>query len=108
MNFNTLAVCDDERIDTYEFQDYLIRKVMACTAELVEQALQCNWEGVLDGMEKRRSLLECLVETDNVQQNRKIRATQEAVAESERALMRVVAHAIASSRWHGAGYALRH
>lgn len=89
-------------------QASLIRCVISCTNELVNQALQADWAGVLDGMETRRRLLQCVVDHDNGQFNPEVSALSTAVEESERALMRVIAHAIASSRMHGAAFALYH
>jgi hypothetical protein len=84
-----------------------IEQVMTCTDELVELALQANWGGVLDGIEARRRLLQTIVDREAVM-NPQLSALSAAVSESERALMRVVAHAIASSRLQGAQFAMYH
>lgn len=85
-----------------------IERVIACTNELVNLALQANWSGVLDGMDERRRLLQDVIDSGQGHFNPKVAALTAAVEESERALMRVVAHAIASSRWNGAVFMLHH
>lgn len=85
-----------------------IRQVMDCTDELVECALQADWSGVLDVMELRRRLLQQIIDNDAGEFNPEVSALTTAVEESERALMRVIAHAIASSRWSGAVFKMYH
>lgn len=89
-------------------QAALIRQVMDCTNELVNQALQANWTSVLDGMDTRRQLLQQVMDLDGGYRNPQVAALSAAVEESERALMRVIAHAIAGSRRHGAAFAMYH
>jgi hypothetical protein len=83
-----------------------MQRVVSCTNDLVELALKADWSGVLDGMDSRRQLLQQIMNSDRL--NPDVLALSEAVEESERALMRVVAHAIASSRLHGAQFAMYH
>jgi hypothetical protein len=83
-----------------------MQRVISCTNELVELALKADWSGVLDGMDGRRQLLQQIMDGDRLDPD--VLALSEAVEESERALMRVVAHAIASSRLHGAQFAMYH
>jgi len=83
----------------------LLQGVLSATDELVEDALQGRWTKVLDGVEQRRRVMQDLVDAGTVSQNNAA-ALEAAVTESEQAIMRVVAHAIASSRWSGAIYAL--
>ncbi len=85
-----------------------IRQVMDCTDELVRYALQADWGNVLDGMEQRRRLLQQVIDSDAGQFNPEVLALNAAVEESERALMRVIAHAIASSRCDGAAFMMYH
>ncbi len=86
----------------------LIQRIIAATNELVEQALRADWSGVLDGMSARRGLLQRLLDLDCGRCRPEVTALSAAVAESERALMRVIAHAIASSRRQGAEFAMYH
>ncbi len=85
-----------------------MKRVMAYTSELVEQALQANWLAVLEGIDSRRRLLQTIVEREPEAVNPQISALSEAVSESERALMRVVAHAVASARVSGGSFAIYH
>jgi hypothetical protein len=85
-----------------------IKRVMACTNELVELALQANWLAVLEGIDTRRRLLQTIVDGQPEVLNPQLSALCEAVSESERALMRVVAHAIATSRTSGGLFAIYH
>src|SRR5689334_5146451 len=85
-------------------QDADMKRVMAYTSELVEQALQANWLAVLEGIDSRRRLLQTIVEREPETVNPQVSALSEAVSESERALMRVVAHAVASSRVGGSSF----
>ena len=87
-------------------QEAVIRRVIACTDELVELALQANWPAVLDGIDSRRQMLQTIVERGPDVLNPQVSALNEAVCESERALMRVVAHAIATSSLHGGPFAM--
>jgi hypothetical protein len=88
--------------------DESLQRVIACTNELVDHALRANWNEVLDGMEARRNLLQSVMADEAGRHNNEVFALSAAVAESERALMRVVAHAIAGSRWNGAAFTLYH
>lgn len=85
-----------------------IRQVMACTDELTGYALQADWSSVLDVMERRRRLLQQLIDGSDGQLNPEVAALSAAVEESERALMRVIAHAVAGSRWNGAVFKMYH
>jgi len=85
----------------------LLQGVLSATDELVEDALQGRWTKVLDGVEQRRRVMQDLVDNGDVNDSN-VAALEAAVTESEQAIMRVVAHAIASSRWGGALYALHH
>jgi len=89
-------------------QQQLVQSVLSCTSILVHDAMHCNWGKVLDGVEQRRHYLQRLLDSNEMGHNTNVLALQAAVDESERAIVRVVAHAIASSRWHGAMFALRH
>ena len=84
-----------------------IEQILDCTNKLVELALNANWAAVLDGMDGRRRMLQILVDASQPA-SEQIVALQAAVAESERALMRVIAHAIASAQLHGAEFAMYH
>ena len=85
----------------------LMQGVLSATDEMVEDALQGRWSKVLDGVEQRRRVMQDLVEAGKVSDSN-VAALEAAVTESEQAIMRVVAHAIASSRWSGALHALHH
>ena len=85
-----------------------IKRVMAYTNELVESALRADWLAVLEGLGTRRKLLQSIVDDQHDALNPQLSALSDAVSESERALMRVVAHAIASSRTSGGLFALYH
>jgi hypothetical protein len=85
-----------------------IKRIMACTSQLVECALQANWLAVLEGIDARRKLLQSVVDAQDEVPNPQLHALCESVSESERALMRVVAHAIASSRTSGGLFSLYH
>ena len=85
-----------------------IRQVMDCTTELVDYALKADWSSVLDVMDQRRRLLQQVIDSDAGHFNPELAALTSAVEESERALMRVIAHAIASSRWNGAAFMMYH
>lgn len=89
-------------------QQQLMQGVLSATAALVQDALQGNWTKVLDGVEQRRRVMQNLMEFDIASQDSSVTALEAAVTESEQAFMRVVAHAIASSRWNGAMYGLHH
>lgn len=91
-----------------QMQKSLIRRVIACTDTLVNQALQANWTEVLDGMQERRRLLQVVIDNDDGRLQAEVLALQSAVEESERAMMRVIAHAIASTRTRGASFAMYH
>lgn len=82
----------------------LLQGVLSATDELVADALQGHWSKVLDGVEQRRRVMQHLA-NGNITDTR-VAALEAAVTESEQAIMRVVAHAIASSRWSGALYGL--
>lgn len=86
----------------------LVQRVLSCTSILVHDAMHGNWGKVLDGVEQRRHYLQRLLDSNELTRNESVLALQAAVDESERAIVRVVAHAIASSRWPGAMFALRH
>jgi hypothetical protein len=86
----------------------LMQSVLSCTSILVHDAMHGNWGKVLDGVDQRRHYLQRLLDSNEMAHNASVLALQAAVDESERAIVRVVAHAIASSRWHGAIFALRH
>lgn len=86
----------------------LMQRIVAITHELVELSMQADWNAVLDRMEARRSLLQELMDGNQGEVSVQLPALAAAVAESERALMRVVAHAIAGSRRSGAEYAMYH
>ncbi len=83
----------------------LLQGVLSATDGLVEDALQGRWTQVLDGVEQRRRVMQDLMDAGSVSDSN-VAALEAAVTESEQAIMRVVAHAIASSRWSGALYAL--
>jgi|GEM_PF-3595017 len=85
-----------------------IKRVMACTNALVESALQADWLAVLEGIDTRRKLLQSIVDGQQSTLSPQLEALSESVCESERALMRVVAHAIASSRSSGGLFTLYH
>ena len=72
----------------------LLQGVLSATDHLVEDALQGRW-----------TVMQYLVDAGQVADTN-VAALEAAVTESEQAIMRVVAHAIASSRWSGALYAL--
>jgi hypothetical protein len=83
-----------------------IKRVMACTDALVELALQADWLAVLEGIDARRRLLQTIVDGQPDVLKPQLSAVCESVSESERALMRVVAHAIATSRTSGGLFAV--
>lgn len=83
----------------------LLQGVLSATDELVENALQGRWTKVLDGVEQRRRVMQDLADDGRINDSN-VAALEAAVTESEQAIMRVVAHAIASSRWSGALYGL--
>ena len=85
-----------------------IKRIMACTNQLVECALQANWLAVLEGIDERRKLLQSVMDAQEEVPNPQLNVLCESVSESERALMRVVAHAIASSRTSGGLFAIYH
>lgn len=89
-------------------QEADMKRVMAYTNELVELALKADWLAVLEGIDARRTLLQAIIDRDPEGLNQQIIALSDAVAESERALMRVVAHAIAGSRMNGGKFAIYH
>lgn len=89
-------------------EEQLMQSVLSYTSVVVHEALYCNWHKVFDNLEQRRHVMQRLLAANDGRRSGKIRALQSAVEESERAVARVVAHAIASSRWHGAEFALRH
>ena len=86
----------------------LIRRVLAYTETLVDQALRADWNAVLDGMQERRRLLQIVVDNEGPRLHSEVAALVASVEESERALMRVVAHAIAGSRRNNACFAMYH
>ncbi len=85
-----------------------IQQVMDCTDELVVHALKADWSTVLDVMERRRCLLQQVIDSDAGCGSCEVLALSAAVEESERAMMRVIAHAIASSRCKGAAVMMYH
>jgi len=94
-----------ESVNTVTNERVLLQGVLSATDELVADALQGRWTKVLDGVEQRRRVMQDLMGSGKVSDNNAA-ALEAAVTESEQAIMRVVAHAIASSRWSGALYAL--
>lgn len=93
-------------INDIELQQSLMQRIIGCTHELVNQAMQSDWYAVLDGMDTRRQLLQNVIETDIGRFSPEVIALSAAVAESERALTTVVAHALASVQCDGAVFAL--
>lgn len=85
-----------------------IQQVMDYTDALVDHALKADWSSVLDVMELRRRLLQQIIDNGAGRFNPEVSALTTAVEESERAMMRVIAHAIASSRWSGAAFMMYH
>ena len=83
----------------------LMQSVLSYTSAVVYQAMQGNWSKVLDTVDQRRHVLELLL-TDAAHHGDCIDALQSAVEESERAVARVVAHAIADARRPGATSAM--
>jgi hypothetical protein len=94
-----------ESVKAFTAEHVLLQGVLSATDELVADALQGRWTKVLDGVEQRRRVMQDLMDSGKVSDNNAA-ALEAAVTESEQAIMRVVAHAIASSRWSGALYAL--
>jgi hypothetical protein len=94
-----------ESVNAVTADHVLLQGVLSATDALVADALQGRWTKVLDGVEQRRRVMQDLMERGRVGDNN-VAALEAAVSESEQAIMRVVAHAIASSRWSGALYAL--
>jgi len=94
-----------ENVNAVTAEHVLLQGVLSATDELVSDALQGRWTKVLDGVEQRRRTMQDLMDSGKVSDNNAA-ALEAAVTESEQAIMRVVAHAIASSRWSGALYAL--
>ncbi len=90
-----------------EARRVVLHGVLNCTSKLVEDAMHGNWLRVLEGMDERRRLMEML-NTDDGEHDGRIAAVHAAVAESEQAFARVVAHAVISSSWHGAEHAMFH
>lgn len=89
-------------------QDQLMQSVLSYTSAVVHEAMQGNWNKVLDTVDQRRQVMDRLVAINCSHYAECINALRSAVEESERAVARVVAHAIASSRRPGAMFALRH
>lgn len=87
-------------------QTQLMQSVLSYTSIVVHEAMLGNWGKVLDNVEQRRQVLQRLLAANDGRHRDSVSALQSAVEESERAVMRVVAHAIASSRWPGAMFAL--
>jgi hypothetical protein len=85
-----------------------IRQVMDCTDALVDYALKADWSSVLDVIERRRRLLQRVIDSDAGNFDSEVSALSAAVTESERAMIRVIAHAIASTRWNGAAFKMYH
>lgn len=84
---------------TSEEQRRLARQVLAITDEAVCCALEGAWEELLDVVERRRALLHSLQEFAVFSgPDSALAALSAAVSESERAVTRVVAHAIISAR----------
>jgi hypothetical protein len=109
-----IGLVQDEQFQS-EFHEELsvnldadIKRIMACTNQLVEHALQTNWLAVLEGLDTRRKLLQSVMDAQAAVSSPRLTALCDSVSESERALMRVVAHAIASSRNNGALFSLYH
>lgn len=90
----------------------LRQEIIASTQKLVELALAAQWAEVLDGLAARRQLLQTMIDhhadSGVEHDSSELSALSAAVAESERALMRVIAHAIASANLHGAHFAMYH
>jgi len=100
-----MRVNEANSVNAVTVEHTLLQGVLSATDELVADALQGRWTKVLDGVEQRRRVMQDLVGTGKVSDGN-VAALEAAVTESEQAIMRVVAHAIASSRWSGALYAL--
>jgi hypothetical protein len=95
------------KLDTWR-QEQLMESVMSYTSVVVHEAMHGNWNKVLDSVEQRRHVMDRLVAANDGRHAECVSALLSAVEESERAVTRVVAHAIASSRWHGALFAMQH
>lgn len=95
------------KLDTWR-QEQLMESVMSYTSVVVHEAMHGNWNKVLDSVELRRHMMDRLIAANDGRHAECVSALLSAVEESERAVTRVIAHAIASSRWQGAMYALRH
>lgn len=95
------------RLDTLR-QDQLMESVVSYTAVVVNDALEGNWNRLLDNVDQRRRVLDRLLVANDGRHAACIHALQSAVEESERAVARVIAHAIASSRRPGAMFAMLH
>lgn len=84
---------------TSDDQRRLSLKVLASTDEVVQYALQGAWEEMFDVVERRRALLQTLHEFSMFSGvDSSLAALTAAVTESEKAVTRVVAHAIISAR----------
>lgn len=99
-------------MDAADAQSELRQEIIVSTQKLVELALAAQWADVLDGLAARRQLLQTMIdhyaEKGAEQESSELLALSAGVAESERALMRVVAHAIASANLHSAHFAMYH
>lgn len=88
-------------------RDTACHAVLECTHRLVESALQSDWIQVLDGMEHRRKLLDEATLSMRADSPTLV-AMHAAINESERAMAKVVAHAIVSARMQGTASSLCH
>lgn len=84
-----------------------VEHIMQLTARMVDDALHSRWHQLLDRMDERAQVMKQVAIMAGARDAQRVLALSRAITESEQAMNRIMAHAIASARWQGAEYCLR-
>jgi hypothetical protein len=94
-------------LDAPQLLEPYVEHILALTAGMVRNALHDQWYELMDRMDERAQAMQQLTIMAADSDSRIVAALGKAVAESERAMNTIMAHAIASARWQGAEHYLR-
>jgi hypothetical protein len=84
-----------------------LERILESTNNMVRLALHEQWYELLDCMDERAQLMQQLSIMATDRDDRLVSALSKSVCESERAMNKIMAHAIACARWPGAEQRLR-
>ncbi len=85
-----------------------IDHIMQLTARMVDDALNGRWHELMDRMDERAQVMKQVAIMAGDSDTRLVMTLSKSISESEQAMNRIMAHAIASARWQGAEHVLRH